>query len=410
MARKTQASSVAAPAAEVRLHLRTILESPAFRSSKRCQDFLSFVVDRSLSGEVESLRERIIGVEVFGRDPSYDTHEDSSVRVTANEVRRRLAQFYQETPQAASLRIEIPPGSYVPEYKAAAKLEAVRGWRRIGWNQRRLAIGLAALAVAAAAAWLAWPQQAVTQFWGPLLNSPEPITIQLGENHSYQLSRRLQDEFLRRHPEYLHNLEPYHLIPTPEMGLRPDDIIPVGNLSVSSADVLAVAQLGAFFLQNGHSYKLLFSSGPNTTASPGGPAVALGAFSNRWTIQLTRDLRFRYLRDLRPEGAVWMIKDQQTGKDWRLVNAFPRQNTDTDYALVTRLINPSSGRVTIAFGGLTQFGTEAAASVLTDSYELSRLKYYLGPDWPKRNLQFVIEMRVAGSAPVNPRIVIAHSW
>ena len=345
MARKIQTASVAAPAAEIRLHLRTILESPAFRSSKRCQDFLSFVVNRSLSGEVDSLRERIIGVEVFGRDPSYDTHEDSSVRVTANEVRRRLAQFYLETPQAERLRIEIPPGSYVPEFKATAPAPAAGIWRRINLGPKRWAAGLAALAAVAAAAWLARPQPATIRFWGPLLSSPEPITIQLGENHSYQLSRRLQDEFLRRHPEYLHSLEPYHLIPTPDMGLRPDDIIPVGNLTVSSADVLAVAQLGAFFLQNGHSYKLLFSTGPNATASPGKPAVAVGAFSNRWTIQLTRDLRFRYLRDLTPQGAVWMIKDQQTGKDWRLVNAFPRQNTDTDYALVTRLINPNSGKV-----------------------------------------------------------------
>ena len=83
------------PASEdVRVHLAEILGSASFRTSARSQQFLQYVVNESLAGRGESLKERVVGERVFGRDPAYDTGQDSIVRVKANEVRRRLAQFY----------------------------------------------------------------------------------------------------------------------------------------------------------------------------------------------------------------------------------------------------------------------------------------------------------------------------
>ncbi len=54
----------------VRAELERILASPEFKASKRCQDFLQFVVERALVGLSEDLKERTIGIEVFGRPPS----------------------------------------------------------------------------------------------------------------------------------------------------------------------------------------------------------------------------------------------------------------------------------------------------------------------------------------------------
>src|SRR5215813_287985 len=95
--------------------LEKILKSPPFRSSSRRKEFLSYVVHHSLEGHHELLKERTIGTEVFHRDADYATGEDPVVRVQAGEVRRRLEQYYY-TATDVPVRIEIPIGSYHPEF------------------------------------------------------------------------------------------------------------------------------------------------------------------------------------------------------------------------------------------------------------------------------------------------------
>jgi eukaryotic-like serine/threonine-protein kinase len=101
--------------ASVRSALELVLLSDAFAGSKQCQDFLRLVVERALAGEVDTISERTIGVELFGRPADYDTSNDGVVRVRAAEVRKRLGQYYRET-TASPVHIELPPGSYVPEF------------------------------------------------------------------------------------------------------------------------------------------------------------------------------------------------------------------------------------------------------------------------------------------------------
>jgi hypothetical protein len=92
--------------------LQSILSSPSFRGSRRCCRFLEYSVHHVLDGAAQELRERNIGIEVFQRSPDYDTAEDAIVRVTANEVRKRLAQFYQDLGVEPDPVISLPPGSY----------------------------------------------------------------------------------------------------------------------------------------------------------------------------------------------------------------------------------------------------------------------------------------------------------
>lgn len=100
----------------VRLHLKEVLASHAFAGSKRTQDFLHLIVGHALEGEFDSLRERMIGAEMFGRPIDYDTGSDSVVRVKATDVRKKLAQFYNEAKEKPAVRIELPTGSYVPRF------------------------------------------------------------------------------------------------------------------------------------------------------------------------------------------------------------------------------------------------------------------------------------------------------
>jgi hypothetical protein len=115
IAAMTSIVEVAPHAAAVRVHLRSIIGSTAFKGSRRSQEFLQFVVERALGRRFDDLKERILGVELFGRDPSYDTGDDAIVRVTACDVRKRLHQFYAELDRQPDFRIEIPTGSYIPE-------------------------------------------------------------------------------------------------------------------------------------------------------------------------------------------------------------------------------------------------------------------------------------------------------
>ncbi len=99
----------------LRTHLRELLESSAFSGSRRSGQFLKYVVEQALAQQNDALKERTIGVEVFQRPPDYDTGEDAIVRVTASDVRRRLAQHYSGPGRAAEFRVNLPPGGYVPE-------------------------------------------------------------------------------------------------------------------------------------------------------------------------------------------------------------------------------------------------------------------------------------------------------
>jgi hypothetical protein len=96
------------------MELISILDGPAFRSSPRSRAFLRFVVEETLAGRQDMLKERTIGVAVLGKVPDYDTGGDSGVRVRANDVRKRLALHYDTSFPKAGIRIDLPLGTYAP--------------------------------------------------------------------------------------------------------------------------------------------------------------------------------------------------------------------------------------------------------------------------------------------------------
>src|SRR5579884_573777 len=133
--------------ADVRGQLERILGSAPFRNSRRASALLRYAVERTLAGDADTLKERTIGVEVFGRPTGYDTAADHIVRSTAGDVRRRLAQYYQENGQNG-VRIDFAPGSYVPHFGAGAAVPAAGS--------------------------------ALERFWAPLLANGRPVLLCIG--------------------------------------------------------------------------------------------------------------------------------------------------------------------------------------------------------------------------------------
>jgi len=109
-------SLTAAEKVAVTQQLERILENRHFNHSRRFPAFLRFVVQKTLSGSTDLLKERTLGVEIFGRAADYDTSSDPIVRVTAAEIRKRIAQYYQEPGHETELRISVDAGSYVPQF------------------------------------------------------------------------------------------------------------------------------------------------------------------------------------------------------------------------------------------------------------------------------------------------------
>lgn len=99
--------------------LERVIHSNEFASSERSCTLLRYLVEHSLTGGEHHLKERTIGVELFGRDAAYDTGRDAIVRVSANGVRKRLLAHYATTdsaPELGGVRICLPAGSYTPEF------------------------------------------------------------------------------------------------------------------------------------------------------------------------------------------------------------------------------------------------------------------------------------------------------
>ena len=102
--------------AVVREHLARILASRAFHQGDRLKRFLSFIVSEAIAGHRNELKEYVVGVQVFGKEESFDPRTDPIVRVQARRLRAKLAQYYREEGRADALIVDLPKGGYAPVF------------------------------------------------------------------------------------------------------------------------------------------------------------------------------------------------------------------------------------------------------------------------------------------------------
>ena len=167
----------------VREELSRVLDSVAFRTSKRCRDFLQYVVEHTIAGPADSLKERSLGVELFQLPHDFDTGQHTIVRVTANEVRKKLAQYYlglNGSPHPVT--IELPPGSYCAEFKwETAEAAPPRRSRLTRWSFAGAAIFLVILGALALWRWHS-PGQASRRAGAAPVQDPVPSTLPAGQD------------------------------------------------------------------------------------------------------------------------------------------------------------------------------------------------------------------------------------
>ncbi len=369
-----------AEAVQVREALREVLESPPFRTSRQCQSLLTYVVEHTLAGENDLLRERVIGAEVFGRGPAYEPGEDPVVRVRAAEVRKRLAQHYQNRADHV-VQIDIPPGSYkaVFQWKAAEPTpqEAQKpGLARSRWLWLALALLVTAASALVVRGLLSSEPSPLDQFWAPALVSPKPILI-------YSATTTI-----------------FH---SPDLTDTAHDLVAVRGQYMTTGDAYAGVALGSLFSGKGKLFQVRYGSDLTFGDLRYQPSILIGAFGNAWTLQLTNNLRFVF--DKHPT-----IRDRFTNRIYTLPDMTPDGRTPEDYAIVSRVFDSNTGELLIAAAGITQYGSRAAAEFLTSSQLMATLAANAPRDWRKKNLQVLLHTRVVDNTAGPPSIVTTYFW
>jgi TolB-like protein len=144
------------PAAEITAEVDRILVSRGFANAGRLSRLLRYVVDKTIAGEADQLKEYVVGVEVFDRDEKYDPRLDSIVRVEAGRLRSRLDEYYNGDGAASPIRITLPRGGYVAQFEPRAEANTPAPavvHRRRNWGAWPFTVGLIC-AVAAMVVWL----------------------------------------------------------------------------------------------------------------------------------------------------------------------------------------------------------------------------------------------------------------
>ena len=148
------------PAADITAELDRVLASKGFAAAGRLSRLFRHVVEKTVAGEADQLKEYAVGVEVFDRDDKYDPRLDAIVRVEAGRLRSRLDEYYNGEGAASPIRISLPRGGYVAQFERRAEAPAPApvpapavAEKRRAWAAWPLTAGLIC-AVAAMVVWL----------------------------------------------------------------------------------------------------------------------------------------------------------------------------------------------------------------------------------------------------------------
>ena len=392
----------------IRAHLSEVLESPQFRSSRRCHDLLTFLVEQAHKGRQDSLKERVIGVEVFHRPADYNPASDPIVRVGVAEVRKRLAQYYQEvTPGAKTPRIRIPIGHYIPEFSwtdsPAVDIVPAQPTPRSkphSWV-RWAALPLAAVLFSIVWIWIrsADPLEA---FWGPAFHNPHSVLILTEPYGTDSLTHRFNAEW--------RNLQE---IPPPGLRLLANDIVATFGQSVMSGNVFALRSLDRLFSTRGQEPEVRIGGGLSLTDLAERPVILIGYFNNPWAKNMnTEQLRFTLATEHRDNLFLHVIRDaRDPTRQWSISSDRPWfENTPVSYAILTRIFDRRSGRFLVSIAGMTHLATSAAADFATRPAYLQELQRQAPSGWGKMNSQSVLRTEIVNQTASPPKLLASHFW
>ena len=403
---------------EKRAALAAVLAGESFARSEQLRAFLSFVCEMEISGRATELTEYLIGVKALGRAPDYSPLEDSSVRTRAYELRQRLNRFYSTENPNPTVRIDLPKGSYAPEFTVGVPASAPvpptvlekRPQRRFlvppGW----LGGFLAGAAIASLAAFLLAGRQelrgavpALKQAWAPLVSRDLEVVICVATPLHLQVTQYLatmpEDRPSFAAPPELYPLfSRYRDLPK-EAKLQMEPVqkaVPMGTVE-GIAEVLTA-------LQTLHARTRILPETTSPLSALRGKSTVL--FGSSWYSRSTSALLEKTPWTLRWDEAARQVVLVKQGTDGRklLPRRGPRGEYQEVFGLVSVLPNHHSidgDRTIVVFSGLTSVGTHGAAAFFTSVGDLTGLadKFHAEglKGWPKA-FQVVVRCRASEDA------------
>ena len=421
--------------AAIRDELDAMLTTPIFVQSQRCKRFLRYIVEQSLAGNAGQLKERTIGIAVFERANDYDTGDDSIVRVTANEIRKRLSQFYAESSVAHRILIELPRGSYVPEFR----IQPLRGSGKSNrtspsdtgvqpgsttranagepqsvapadiadrrhtaetstGNVRRKRAAYAAIAVlliAAAAAFAIWKVKTAKRspdLWDSFTHAGVPILVCIDT----------------------HNLQP--LVPEQSAeGQRFVDLV-LRRQIISLDDAAILSSMASELGKRGIPFRVVGAEQTSLADLRRQPVILIGAIDNKWTVHLTQNLRYR-IQIANPPGSgsgkepIASIVDSEhpESTQWVTDLSVPFTAWKRDYAIVARIDDSTTGVPVLIEAGLGNDGT-VAASELINTGALAETLANETSCHAKRNFEAVIGTQIIDTKSGPPHVLRLTCW
>lgn len=411
----------------VREELDRVLASHEFRTSKRSQDLLRYVVEHVLNGEAGPLKERTIGIDVFDRPTNYDPNDDAIVRVKAGEVRKRLSLYYSNGGAHNSIRIELPSGTYIPEFHPTSQSAAApapqpsaaaapppdvtpapqpvaaatpppvanpahrpvatptppiaESTRSRHW----LPAATVAIVLLAGLLWYFAPPgpTVLDQFWAPVVDGKPPVLVCATFVPVWNLDRR----------------------PNATAPAKPEDYVLLPDQFVGAGDLLATSRVTAMLTRTRHPFRLRVGSEASFNDLRSGPAVLIGGSSSRG-----REIRkeMRYVIDT--SGTAAGITDNGKPTEWTLPELPRDRHTAEDYAIISRVFQPDRQAMLVEIAGILQYGTDAASDLVTNPGLMAQALHDAPPGWQKKNLQIVLHVKVIAGAPTLPQVVKTYFW
>jgi hypothetical protein len=393
---------------EVRAALDQVLASPEFRSSQRAHDFLQYVVEATLNGAASNLKERTIGIDVFGRDASFEPSDDSTVRVKAGDVRKRLAVYYAG-PQGSRERvvIDLPLGSYVPQFRyrdvenrtlpssdnAGGLAEpttspAPKGGSLFFRPRRALLVGVVVIvSIVGAALYSHYSVSSISsplaQFWAPVFQNSSPALILVAPVPIYSRQK-----------------------PLAQGPLQGKDFLEVLDQFVAVGDLKAEARIAEFMDRARHPARVKIGNNVAFDDLRQSPTVLVGFSYNQWK-DLNQGMRFT----IDPDNEMFFgITENGAPSKWRIALHPSDPKLDEDYAIVSRIFHRDTGQVLVQVSGISHYGTEAAADLITDAGLFQQALRNAPDDWQKMNIQIVLHVRVISGGPTAPSVVATQFW
>lgn len=439
IARATDASHDAPAILE---HVQAILLSPAFRGSKRSQEFLNYIVKHALAGEFDQLKERTIGVELFNRPSTYDTAEDSIVRVSASDVRRRLLQFYAESGKDSDLRLELPAGSYIPEFRrltvaeppaappppvnheiaAAPPAETIPAHPpRSSWGQLAWMLALVFAAVAGYFAYQSHQLRDTVQLnaiepppsalpWTAILQKDKRVNVIVADG-AFGLIQDLIDRRVTL-PEYANRK-----YPPPGMVLDPNTEAATNLLLRRQQTAIQDLSLSVRISELAHaaglkiaprSARTLFLQDFKTDDN----FILFGSTAtNPWVNLFENQMRFVLEYDPGSKKMMCRDKSPESGDSKKFVPTASSFDTGNAYATITFLQNPGQSGYVLLVAGTSGEGTEVAGRFVTNPEAMAKelKKAGIDPKGPPRPFQVLLKLNVMAGAPSGYEVLTVHA-